>query len=257
MATPADFRRRMLAGEMLHGTFLSMGSPVAAELAARSGLDWVLVDLEHGAAGESDLMPMLQATAGGGAAALVRVERADRLRIGRALDMGAHGIMVPQVQAVDEARLLGAALRYQPSGVRGIMTFARGMDWGSGGHAAVATRHETLVGIAQVETMAAVEAADALAAVEGVDCLFVGPADLTHAMGIPGRIEEPAFEAAIRRVADAARAAGKAAGIMLWKPEDAARFAQAGYTVFSLSNEGALLNGAIRGFLDGTRRALA
>lgn len=256
MPSPADFRRRLLAGELLCGTFCSMGSPVAAELAGRSGMDWVLVDLEHGAAGEADLLPMLHAISSTPATPIVRVERADRLRIGRVLDLGAAGVMVPQVQTVEEARLLAASLRYQPGGIRGIMTFSRGMDWGAGGHAAVASRHETLTGIAQVETLAAVEAAAELAAIDGVDCLFVGPADLTHAMGIPGAIEDPRFDAAIRRVADAARAAGKAAGIMLWKPADAARFRDAGYTVFSLSNEGAILNAGLRGFLDGTRQAL-
>jgi 4-hydroxy-2-oxoheptanedioate aldolase len=95
-----------------------------------------------------------------------------------------------------------------------------------------------------------------MAAVDGVDVLFVGPGDLSHAMGIPGRIDEPAFDQAIRRVADAARGAGKAAGVMLWKPEDAARFRDAGYTFLSLSNEGSIFNAAVRGFADGTRRAL-
>ena len=252
----ADFRRRLLAGEILHGTFLSLGAPIAAELASRAGFDWVLVDLEHGAVGEADLLPMLHAIGSGSAAPLVRVERADRLRIGRALDLGAAGVMVPQVQTVAEAELLGASLRYQPAGSRGIMTFTRGMEWGAGGHAAVAGWHERLTGIAQVETQAAVDLAPELAAVPGVDCLFVGPADLSHALGVPGQLDAPVFDAAIRRVGRAARDAGKAAGIMLWKPEDAARFRDLGYTVFSLSNDGAILTGALRGFLDGTRRAL-
>ncbi|MFO1539500.1 MAG: HpcH/HpaI aldolase family protein [Chloroflexota bacterium] len=252
----ADFRRRLLAGEILNGTFLSLGAPIAAELASRAGFDWVLVDLEHGAVGEADLLPMLHALGAGSAAPLVRVERADRLRIGRALDLGAAGVMVPQVQSVAEAELLGAALRYQPGGSRGIMTFTRGMDWGAGGHAAVAGWHERVTGIAQVETGAAVDLAPELAAVGGVDCLFVGPADLSHALGVPGQLDAPVFDAAVRRVGRAARDAGKAAGIMLWKPEDAARFRDLGYTVFSLSNDGAILTGALRGFLEGTRRAL-
>src|SRR5690606_37800077 len=99
-----SFRQRVLAGETVLGTFVMMGSPAATELAARSGLDWVLIDLEHGLAGESDLLALLQAVQGTGATPVVRVERTERLRVGRALDMGALGIMAPQVSGVEEAR---------------------------------------------------------------------------------------------------------------------------------------------------------
>lgn len=256
MPSDTPFRQRVLAGETLLGTFLMMGSPVATELAARSGMDWVLIDLEHGLAGEADLLGLLQATQGTGAVPIVRVERTDRLRVGRALDIGAQGIMAPQVCGPDEARQLASYLRYQPGGQRGIMVFSRGMDWGAGGHGAVRTRHEGLTGMVQIETPAAVDAAAEMAAIDGVDVLFVGPADLSHAMGTPGDISDPAFDAAIRRVADAAHAAGKAAGVMLWKPDDAARFRDAGYTFFSLSNEGSIFNAAIKGFVEGTRRSL-
>ena len=256
MPSPTPFRQRVLAGETLLGTFLMMGSPVATELAARSGMDWVLIDLEHGLAGEADLLGLLQAVQGTGATPIVRVERTDRLRVGRALDHGALGIMAPQVSGPEEAAQLASYLRYQPGGQRGIMVFSRGMDWGAGGHAAVKTRHEGLTGIVQIETPAAVDAAAEMATIDGVDVLFVGPADLSHAMGVPGNIADPAFDVAIRRVADAAHAAGKAAGVMLWKPDDAARFRDAGYTFFSLSNEGSIFNAAIKGFVEGTRRAL-
>ncbi len=250
------FRQRVLAGETLLGTFLMLGSTATTELAARSGLDWVLIDLEHGLAGESDLLGLLQAAQGTGAAPIVRVERTDRLRVGRALDMGALGIMAPQVAGPDEARQLASYLRYQPGGQRGIMVFSRGLDWGAGGHGSVKERHRDLTGIVQIETPAAVDAAPELAAIEGVDVLFVGPADLSHAMGMPGNITDRAFDAAIRRVADAARSASKAAGVMLWKPDDASRYRDAGYTFLSLSNEGSIFNAAVRGFVDGTRRSL-
>lgn len=256
MPSDTPFRQRVLAGETLLGTFLMMGSPVATELAARSGMDWVLIDLEHGLAGEADLLGLLHAVQGTGATPIVRVERTDRLRVGRALDIGALGIMAPQVSGEEEARAFASYLRYQPGGQRGIMVFSRGMEWGAGGHGAVKTRHEALTGIVQIETPAAVDAAAEMAAIDGVDVLFVGPADLSHAMGIPGNIADPAFDAAIRRVADAAHAAGKAAGVMLWKPDDAARFRDAGYTFFSLSNEGSIFNAAIKGFVEGTRKSL-
>ena len=256
MPSTTPFRQRVLAGETLLGTFAMLGSSATVELAARSGMDWVLIDLEHGLGGESDLLGYLQAMQGTGAAPIVRVERTERLRVGRALDMGAVGIMAPQVSGAEEAHTFVSYLRYQPAGQRGVMVFTRGLDWGGGGHPSVKGRHEALTGIVQIETPAAVDAAPEMAAIDGVDVLFVGPADLSHAMGIPGNITDPAFDAAIRRVADGARAAGKAAGVMLWKPDDAPRFRDAGYTFFSLSNEGSILNAALRGFVDGTRRSL-
>ena len=257
MPSDRSFRERVLAGEILLGTFSILASPAGAELSARSGLDWVLVDLEHGLSTESELLPQLMAIRGAGATPIVRVETGARLRIGRALDMGAEGIMVPQVHRPQEAADVAAALRYQPAGSRGIMLFSRGMSWGAGGHAAVSTRHQAITSMVQIESPEAVANAAAMAAIDGVDVLFVGPADLSHAMGIPGRIDEPAFDAAIRSVADAARAHGKAAGVMLWSPSDVVRYRDAGYTVFSLSNDGSLLDKAVRGFVDETRAAVA
>ncbi len=117
------------------------------------------------------------------------------------------------------------------------------------------TRNQEIVGIVQIESREAVDAAADMAAVDGVDVLFVGPADLSHALGVRGQIDHPDFEAAIRSVADAARANGKAAGIMLWKPEEAARYGALGYTFFSLSTDGALLNAVVRSSLQAGRAA--
>ena len=102
MTQTTPLRDRILAGETLFGTFLNLGSIQAAEVCARAGLDWVLVDLEHGSGTEADLLPQLAAIAGTPATALVRVEEGTRLRIGRALDLGADGVMVPQVNTAGE-----------------------------------------------------------------------------------------------------------------------------------------------------------
>ncbi|MDQ3689799.1 MAG: aldolase/citrate lyase family protein, partial [Chloroflexota bacterium] len=213
----------------------------------RAGLDWLLVDLEHGAGGDGDLLAMLQAIAGTGTAAIVRVEQGTRLRVGRALDLGAEGNMVPRIDTVEEAREICSSLRYPPAGIRGVALFTRGLDWGGGGHAAPAKRNDQIVGIVQIESVASVEAANELASLDEVDVLFVGPADLSHALGNPGDIEHPDYLAAIEKVGRAAKAHGKAAGVLLWKPEDVDRYVAAGYTFFSVSSEGALLLGAVRG----------
>ena len=98
MPDPTAFRSRILAGDLLVGTFLGLGAPVAVEAAGRSGLDWLLLDLEHGGGTEADLLPQLYAAQVTGVPTLVRVESNARLRFGRALDLGAGGIMVPRLE---------------------------------------------------------------------------------------------------------------------------------------------------------------
>lgn len=262
------FRARVLAREPLFGTFLFLGAMGTAEIAARSGFDWVLIDQEHGSGTDADLLPQLAAIQGAAsipgsasdqsrAAALVRVEQATRLRIGRALDLGAEGIMVPQVNDAPTAQEVVRWLRYPPAGTRGVALGIRGLGYGTGGHPAVDRHNERVTCIVQIETGAAVEAADAMAAIDGVDCLFVGPTDLTHALGVRGDITHPTYRAAITTVADAARRHGKAAGVMLWTPADAPSYAALGYSVFSLSNDGSVLDKALRGLLQAGRDAIS
>ncbi len=253
--TSASLRRRTLAGEAVFGVFLFIESPGAVEVCARTGLDWVVIDLEHGMGHEAALLPQLMATKGTGATPLVRVECGTRIRVGRALDLGAQGIVVPQVQDADHARAVARWMRTQPAGDRGIALFTRGMDHGTVGHEGIATRHEDLLCIVQVESRSALEDVEAMAAVDGVDVLFVGPTDLTHALGIPGRIDEPLYDEAVRRVAGAARAAGKAAGVLVWDPAHVRRYAEMGYSFFALSSDASILDRAVRTMLEDARSA--
>jgi 2-keto-3-deoxy-L-rhamnonate aldolase RhmA len=266
--TASGFRARVLGRERLFGTFLFMGGMGPAEIAARSGLDWVVIDQEHGAGSDADLLPQLAAIQAAAsipgsapdqrrATALVRVEQATRLRIGRALDKGAEGIMVPQVNDAITAREIVSWLRFPPAGTRGVALGTRGLAYGTGGHAAVDRHNERVTCIIQIESAAAVEAADEMAAIDGVDCLFVGPTDLTHALGIRGDLGHPSFRAAITTVAEATRRHGKAAGVMLWTPADAADYAELGYTLFSLSNDGSVLDKALRALVQAGREAIS
>jgi 2-keto-3-deoxy-L-rhamnonate aldolase RhmA len=131
------------------------------------------------------------------------------------------------------------------------------MGYGGVGHEGVARRHEDLLCIVQIESRAALDAVDEIAGVEGVDALFVGPTDLTHALGIPGRIDRPEYQAAVSRVGRAATAAGKAAGVLVWNPEDVGGYADEGFTFFAISSEVNILDRAIRAQLDSAHRVVA
>ena len=244
-----SLRARILAGETLYGTFVSSGAPIMAELCARAGFDWLIVDLEHGAATESELMSQLHAI-GDRTTALVRPQSTERLRIGRALDTGAAGIMVPRLETVEEFQEALQYLRFPPEGVRGIALATRGAGLGEVAHAGVAGLNGSIVGVFQVESPLAVQNAASVAALDGVDVLFVGPADLSHSMGIPGRFDEPAFVDALRAVSSATEAAGKAAGILLRSAGDVPRYLELGYRFIGIGSD---LNFVI----DATREVVA
>src|SRR5207342_1182030 len=143
-------------GETLYGSFVGLGSAVATELIARAGFDWLMIDLEHGAGTESDLLGQLHATGTTATAALVRPQSGERLRIGRALDLGAHGIMVPRVDSPDQAREAISFMRYPPDGGRGLALSTRGAGLGEFGHTQIQAINRRLLGIIQVESRSAV-----------------------------------------------------------------------------------------------------
>ena len=243
-------RRRILAGETLFGAWASLGSPGSAELMGRAGLDWVVIDLEHGNTSESELLAHLTAIQLTGAAALVRPQSAERLRIGRALDMGAEGIVVPRLDSHAEVVEAVTFLRYPPAGQRGVALLTRGARLGTVNHAGVAALNDDIVGIVQIESPSALEAADAFAATDGVDVLFVGPADLSHSLGIPGQFANPTYIDALRRVVAACRAHGKGAGILLYDPASFRPHLDLGFTFVGIGADISFVN-------DGVKAALA
>ena len=248
-----DLRSRLQAGETLFGTFTGLGSPVATELVARAGFDWLVIDLEHGAATEGELLANLHAVAATPTAALVRTQSGERLRIGRALDLGAHGIMVPRVDLPEQAREAISYMRYPPDGARGLALSTRGAGLGELGHSEVQAINRRILGIIQVESPSAVEHAAEIAAIDGVDVLFVGPTDLSHSLGLPGRFDDPGYIAALERVVEAAEAAGKAAGILLRDARALPRHRDLGFRFIGLGSDGAFIADGARAVLAGAR----
>jgi 4-hydroxy-2-oxoheptanedioate aldolase len=245
-----DLRSRISAGETLYGTFLQLGSAIAAELVARAGFDWVIIDLEHGAGTEADLLASLLAVSTTPTSALVRPQSAERIRIGRALDHGAHGLMIPRIDVPEQAREAISFMRFPPDGVRGLALSTRGAGLTERTHAEVRGINEHLVGIIQIESPSAVAHADEIAAIDGVDVLFVGPADLSHSLGIPGQFDHPDYLAAVERTVAAAEAHGKATGILLRDPGALPRHLDLGFRFIGIGADGAFI-------ADGARAVVA
>jgi 4-hydroxy-2-oxoheptanedioate aldolase len=252
------FKNRILAREWLTGTFINLGSPVTAEIAAHAGFDWILIDHEHGAGGEDTMFNQLRAVGGAPAVPIVRIAANEAWRYKRVLDAGAHGVMVPYVSTVAEARAAVQAMRYPPRGTRGVAKLTRASSFGARFDEYFAHAHEWLVTLVQIETVEALENAAEIAEVDGVDVVFVGPMDLTTSMGIPGQYGDARFRDALGEVADAAQSAGKAAGILLLDPANLGLVRELGYTVVALGSDGGSvqsgLGQSLRTLHDGSMR---
>jgi 2-keto-3-deoxy-L-rhamnonate aldolase RhmA len=249
MKLPPDFRKRVLAREWLAGTFLNLGSPMTVEVAGLAGFDWVLIDHEHGPGGEDTLLHQLHAAAATPAFPVVRIAQNETPRFKRVLDMGALGVMVPYVSTANEARSAVSAMRYPPRGIRGVAKFNRGAGFGGDFEEYYAHAHERLVTVIQIETTEAIDKIDEIAAVDGADVLFVGPTDLSYNMGIRDQLESAQFTEALKRVSEAAKKHGKAAGILVHNNALVPKVRDLGYTFTALGSDGGAVRAGLLGFV--------
>lgn len=223
-----QLKARLRNKEAVIGCWLNLGSAVTAEIVALAGFDWVLIDLEHGAGGEQDVIAQLQAIAATPTAALVRVESHDKRRIHRVLDMGAEGVICPHIDDALQAREAVDGIRYPPHGSRGVAKMVRATGFGKDFNAYYAQSNDEILGVMQVESPEALLHLDEIAAMDGVDVLFIGPADLSMSLGIFGQFDHPLFVDAVNATIAAAERAGKATGILLFNPDDYARYFELG-----------------------------
>jgi len=223
-----NLKQRLKNGETLHGCWLNLGSSLTAEIVGLAGFDWVLIDLEHGAGTEKDVLAQLQALEATPAGVIVRVESSESPRIHRVLDMGAEGIMCPKVSSPEEARKVVRGLRYPPHGHRGVAKMVRATQFAQNFDSYHQSSLDNLLGVVQIETVEALNHLDEIAALDGVDVLFIGPADLSMEMGIFGQFDHPLFKEAVQKITAAARKAGKATGILFFNPAEYQNYHQQG-----------------------------
>ncbi len=239
-------KKRLRDGETLIGCWLNLGSALTAEIVGLAGFDWVLIDLEHGVGNEKDALHQLQALEHGTAAPVVRVESGARQRIQRVLDHGAEGIMVPRIDSPEEARKAVAALRYPPAGSRGVARMVRATSFGEDFDDYCQHAQKDILGVIQVETEECLNHLDELAAIEGVDVLFIGPADLSMALGISGQFDHPRFVDALHRTAEAARESGKATGVLLYGPDQFEAYRALGFRLIACGADSAFVKTGAR-----------
>ena len=241
--------RRM---EPFIGTWLSIGSPIIAELAAASGFDWLLFDLEHGAHSDAVLMSNLQAIKGTPAMAIVRVGAPHPDLILRALDWGSAGIMVPHVESAAQATECLQAIHYPPRGRRGISRSARVYEYGLRPMPAPQDLPPPVL-FAQIETLEGISRVEEIVAVDGVDVLFVGPADLAFDISVRKNGHTSIYEECLTTVSRAARAAGKQAGILVRSMDDIPVLREQGFTHFAVESDLGIIRNRYQQMLKRTR----
>lgn len=208
------FKQRLRSGQAQIGLWLGLADPYCAELAANAGFDWLLLDGEHAPNDLRSLLAQLQAVAPYPAQPIVRPVIGDTALIKQLLDIGAQTLLVPMVESAEQARQLVRAIRYPPHGVRGVgSALARASRWNSIPDY-LDQADDQMCLLVQVENCEGLANLDAICAVEGVDGVFIGPADLSAAMGQRGNPGHPEVQAAIEEAIVRITRAGKAAGIL-------------------------------------------
>jgi 2-dehydro-3-deoxyglucarate aldolase/4-hydroxy-2-oxoheptanedioate aldolase len=240
----SDFTDAIGSRGPLVGTMVTLASPVLAEALSWAGLDWLMFDLEHSVMTLLEAQTMIQAMERG-CLSMIRVEEPAALAVKRALDTGCSGVIVPQVNSLATAREIAAAGRYPPDGNRGV-GLSRALGYGATLEKGVKEENARIAVIVQIEHVSAVEAVEEIVAVEGIDGVFVGPYDLSASFGIPGEVSDQRVLEGIGRVAAAARAARKPAGIFVSSSERAQAAVDQGFQFVAVGGDLPMLVGAVR-----------
>ena len=239
-----DFRARVAAGETLVGTMVTLNSPQAAEILSAAGFDWLFIDTEHGAHGPLAVEALLQA-AGDAMPCLVRIPVHEEAWIEKMLDVGAAGIIAPQVNTAAQAELVVQYGKYPPDGERGVGV-ARAQRYGARFAEYLERANDRLLTVIQIEHRDAIGNLAALAAVPGVDALFVGPYDLSMSYGVPGRVDDPRVRDGIAAVLDACRESGRAPGIFGIQADTVRRYVEQGFRLVCVGMDALFLDHAAR-----------
>ena len=239
-----SLRSRIQAQQPLLGCFLTWPTAGTAELLALAGFDFLVLDAEHGFFSIESIERMVIAADAAGIPAIVRVPSCAAAEVGRSLDAGAAGILFPRGQGAGDVRAAIRSAKYPPQGQRGLGG-VRANRYGTVPLAQfVGEANARTIVAAQIETAGALSELAEIAAEPGLDVLFVGPNDLTQALGIPGRYTDGRYRDALGTIARQARASEKEVGIMLGSVGQIPELRELGYTFFTTSDRTLLLESA-------------
>ncbi|HET6284419.1 MAG TPA: 2-dehydro-3-deoxyglucarate aldolase [Polyangia bacterium] len=245
VSLPNKFRQDLQAGKTLIGCWASLASNISTEILGYAGFDWILIDGEHGPNDIQTFITQLQALKDSVSAPFVRPQWAEPVILKRLLDIGFFNFLMPFIDTPEQAKAAVAATRYPPQGTRGIGVSHRANKFGyvPDYHAQI---NDNITVAVQIESLVGIENAGRIAAVEGVDCLFIGPSDLSAALGQFGKLEHPDVIKAMEHIHASAREHGKATGILAPVEKDARRYLEMGISFVAVGADTGLFRSATR-----------
>ena len=248
-------KRKLQRGEVSYGLWLTAGELHTARALARCGLDWLVVDIEHGPFDWSRAATLFAAIADAGCVPLTRVPCGSHDQIKRALDCGAWGIVVPMVDTVEQARSVVAAAKYPPVGDRSLGGALHALSFDTTANEYYERADDEILVVVQTESPTGVENADEIYRVPGVDVAFVGPRDLQAQMRTADGTEpsKEAFEAMLQQVVDTAAAAGITAGFLSADPQVARQRTEQGFRMMGVGSDVSLALTQARSILETLR----
>jgi len=246
-----NFRRRLLQGDLLAGTMMTLKSPEIVEMMAGIGFDWLFLDAEHASYSTGDLQALLQA-AGPELACVARLAAGDEVSIKKALDIGVDGIIAPQINSAENAEHVVRCAKYSPMGTRGV-GIARSNLYGLEFQESIKTANENITVVVQAEHIDAVKNIRSIVKVKGLDAVMVGPYDLSSSMGKLGQVDDPEVVGAIDEVTKACHDAGVRLGIFGVSAEAVAPYIEKGFTLVFAGCDTLLLGQAAKDLLTDLR----
>lgn len=239
-----QLKKALASGQKQNGIWMSLTSPMVAEIVADAGFDWILVDCEHAPNDLTSLRQQLQALRGSSSSILARPPWNDMVTIKQFMDAGVQNFIIPYVQNTEEARNAVAATRYPPEGVRGVAGGSRASNFGRHKNY-LRESNDAVTVIVQVETMEAVNDIEAIATIPGVDGVFIGPADLSASMDHLGDIEHADVQKVIREAAERLAAVGVPSCTLAFDPSVAERYIEYGYQMVCIGSDQSCLMGGL------------
>lgn len=247
MNEPKSLRQRLKDGETVFGMFYKLNSPIAVEIMGWSGLDFIVVDCEHSAMGYESVENVVRTGENVGLSTVVRVPSAQEEHIFHALDCGASGVQIPNLTAVEQFRESVRSAKYYPEGCRGLSRQTRNARyglWNDKVQPYVQAANEKSLVVVHIENKEMADAAEEICQIPQIDVVFVGPADMSQSLGIPGKSTDPRVVEVAAKVLKTAEKYGKAGGINVTSKADMERYLDLGarYILYS-SDTGLLVKG--------------
>ncbi len=256
MMIRSSVKKKLMAGEVVLGTFVGTDSSDLVEILGLSGFDFVILDTEHAPGTPHSIMGQMRAAERRGMDVMVRLTNTGRTTVLRTLDIGVSGVLAPQMNDVETTRAFVEATLYPPLGCRGFAgTRAAGYGFTSVPDY-LAEANGDLLRMVQCETAQAVENLEEIAAIPEIDLIFVGPYDLSLSLGVPGDIFNPKMVHAVDRIIEVCKKQGKRIGIFTSTPEETKKRVGQGFTFIACSMDTMIFSAATKNLVRALREVV-